>query len=275
MRVRWWARSLLDRWRADNVSLVAGGVAFYSLFSFLPATVVLASLYGMLAGSEPVSFPETGPLAALPPDVRELLANQLDAIRRAPGAGLTAAAVIGVVVSLWSASSAIKQLVVAVNLIVTGQERRSFVRLRLLGAGLPGGLLAVLAVALTLTAVVPVLVAGADLPRWAEALIDLIRWPLLGLATMLLFAVLARVGPERPPAPFRLVTAGSLTAAVVWLVASVGFSSFVADSARYRAAYGSLVGAAVTLVWFWLFAAALLVGTQVDVLRARGGHAAG
>jgi uncharacterized BrkB/YihY/UPF0761 family membrane protein len=61
-----------------------------------------------------------------------------------------------------------------------------------------------------------------------------------------------------------------VVAASLWLLGSAGFSAVVALAPRFSRSYGSLTTAIVTLMWFWLFAAALLVGSIVDHDRRAG-----
>ncbi len=67
----------------------------------------------------------------------------------------------------------------------------------------------------------------------------------------LLLACLYRYGPSRHTAKWRWVTAGSVFATIMWLLASAGFSLYVANFANYDKFYGSL--GAVIVLMFWLY----------------------
>jgi membrane protein len=51
---------------------------------------------------------------------------------------------------------------------------------------------------------------------------------------------------------------------IVWVVASLGFSWYVANFASYNATYGSLAGVVVLLLYFFISAAILLVGAELN-----------
>jgi membrane protein len=263
---RWWAATLAQQWRDDNLSLIAAGVAFFCLLSLLPAVAAIAGIYGLVAGPERTELPGGGVFDALPTDLRQLVTNQLDELRQSSRPGVTLAAIVAVAVSLWSASAAVRYLIIAIDSISGSAERRSFVDLRVLSVVFTAATVALLVAALGLTAVVPLVVAEFDLPGATDLLLQLLRWPALGLGTVLFAASLYRFAPIQPER-FRLFTPGSIVAATIWLLGSVAFSTFVADAGRFRAAYGSLASAVVTLAWFWLFAVALLLGAEVN--RAR------
>ena len=88
--------------------------------------------------------------------------------------------------------------------------------------------------------------------------------PLLALLVLGLLALLYRYGPCRPAAKWQWVSAGSVFATLVWLLASAAFSFYVANFGRYDATYGSL-GAVIVLL-FWLYLSFFIV-----LLRQAGG----
>jgi membrane protein len=51
---------------------------------------------------------------------------------------------------------------------------------------------------------------------------------------------------------------------IVWVVASLGFSWYVANFASYNVTYGSLAGVVVRLLYFFISAAILLVGAELN-----------
>ena len=66
------------------------------------------------------------------------------------------------------------------------------------------------------------------------------RWPILFALVTIALAVLYKYGPSRTEPRWRWITWGSVTAAFVWLSASVLFSWYVASFGSYNKTYGSL-----------------------------------
>ena len=81
---------------------------------------------------------------------------------------------------------------------------------------------------------------------------------------MIALAVLYRWAPDRADAKFRWLSAGSVVATVLWVVASVGFSIYVDNFGSYGKIYGSLAGVVVLLLWLWLAAYATLLGAEIN-----------
>src|SRR3712207_5991357 len=65
--------------------------------------------------------------------------------------------------------------------------------------------------------------------------------------------------------PYRLVTPGAALAVVTWVIASLGVSFYLANFADYSVIYGSLGAAFALLLYFYISAAVLLLGAEVNV----------
>jgi membrane protein len=64
--------------------------------------------------------------------------------------------------------------------------------------------------------------------------------------------------------PYRFITWGAALAVIAWILASLGFSFYLANFASYSAVYGSLGVALALLLYFYISAAVLLFGAEVD-----------
>jgi membrane protein len=65
---------------------------------------------------------------------------------------------------------------------------------------------------------------------------------------------------------FRFITAGSVLAVVVWIIASLGFAYYVKTFADYNAMYGSIGAIIVLLLYFYISAAVLLLGAEMNAV---------
>ena len=82
-------------------------------------------------------------------------------------------------------------------------------------------------------------------------------------------AVLYHAAPNVKQPGFKWVTWGSVFALVVWILASVAFSFYVANFGSYDKTYGSLGGVVVMLMWLWITNLAILLGHQLNAERER------
>ena len=64
--------------------------------------------------------------------------------------------------------------------------------------------------------------------------------------------------------PFRFVAPGAALAVIVWVLASLGFSWYVANFASYNATYGALATVIVLLFYVFISAAIMLFGAELD-----------
>ena len=74
---------------------------------------------------------------------------------------------------------------------------------------------------------------------------------LIALLVSAALAVLYRVAPDRDAPKMRWVSVGAVVATVLWLLASAGFSLYVANFGSYAKTYGAFAGILWWLMWCW------------------------
>ena len=101
------------------------------------------------------------------------------------------------------------------------------------------------------------------------------RWPLAVILMLLGVAVVYHFGPNTGGS-FHFVTPGAVLAVTVWIAASLGFHYYVLNFANYSVMYGSLGALLMLLLYFYISAAVLLLGAEVNaVIRSAASRAAG
>ena len=65
---------------------------------------------------------------------------------------------------------------------------------------------------------------------------------------------------------FRFITPGAVLAVVIWIAASVAFGVYVQNFGNYDATYGSIGAVVILLFYFYLSAAVLLFGAEVNAV---------
>ena len=93
----------------------------------------------------------------------------------------------------------------------------------------------------------------------------------LTILCVLLIAVIAIVYYAAPnlKQQFRVASAGSVLAVAVWIAMSVAFAFYVQNFGNYNATYGSMGAVIVLLLYFFLSAAVLLFGAEVNAVVSR------
>jgi membrane protein len=247
----------------DNVSIIAGGVAYYGFLAIFPALAALVLEYGLFADPSTVQRELTS-VSAIPPAVRDVLAQQLASLARQSDGSLGFGVLLSLVVALWSASKGMSALIASLNIAYDEKERRGFFHRTGVTLLFTVGAIVAAAFALALVAVVPAAVPRLGLPGTVTMVIVWARWPILAAAVLGGLATLYRYGPSRERPRWQWVTWGSAIATAVWLAASAGFSYFVSRFGNYNKTYGSVAAIAILLTWFLLSAYVVIFGAELN-----------
>jgi membrane protein len=264
---RGWVQIVRRAWKeakADNVSLVAAGVAYYAFLALFPTLIAAVLLYGLVASPADVQRQVDELGAALPAEAETLLAEQMRTIAATSNGALGIGLVIAVLGALWSASGGVNGLITAVNIAYDETETRGFVRMRALSLLLTLGAVLFIVIAVVLVVVVPAVADAVGLGAFVRLGAEAIRWLLLIGAVLVALAVLYRVAPDRDAPKFRWVSVGSIVATVIWVVASLALSLYVDNFGSYAKTYGSLAGVVVLLLWLYVSAFIVLLGAEIN-----------
>jgi membrane protein len=250
--------------RGDRITLIAAGVAFYMLLALFPALAAFVSLYGFVA--DPVTIADQiaflGTL--LPSGSLDLIRAQLESLATQDQAALSFGFVSGLALAMWSANNGIKTLFEALNVAYEEREKRSFIKLNLVSLLFTLGAIVIGILFIIGVGVVPAMLAIVGFAGHQEALISLLRWPVLVVASTLAISALYRFGPSREFAKWRWVSWGSTISAVLWLVASILFSWYLGNFANYNVTYGSLGAVIGFMMWTWISVVILLAGAEFN-----------
>ena len=249
---------------ADQMMLIAAGVAFYAFLSLVPALVAAMLVYGLVYDPEQVKTQIESLSGVLPSSAQSLLSDQLTSLASANKQGLGIGLVVSLLASLWSASGGTGNLITAVNTAYDEDETRGFVKRKALALLLTVGAIVVFVVTVALVAVFPAVANALSLPTPLRIGLEALRWLLVLVVIGGSLAVLYRVAPDRDAPKMRWVSVGAAVAVVLWIVASVVFSLYVNNFGSYGKTYGSLAGVVVLLLWLWLSLVAVLLGAEIN-----------
>lgn len=253
---------------ADNVPMLAGGVAFFAFLALFPALIAALTLYGLIADPAQVSQQMDSLSGALPAEASQIITEQLTAVTGGSNGALTVGLVVSLLAALWSTSGATSNVIKAVNLAYD-EETRGAVKLRLTALGLTIGAIVFVLAALALVAVVPVMLDQFGLGTPGRVIAQIVRWILLIGMVIVGLAVVYRMAPNRQDARFRWVSPGALVAAVLWILGSVAFSLYVSFFGSYNKTNGALAGVIVLMLWLYLTSYIVLLGAEINAEAER------
>jgi membrane protein len=256
------AKRTLKEVKADQVPLLAAGVAFYTLLALFPAIIAGVSIYGLVADPQTVRDQINQLAQTLSPETATLIGQQVQQVTSSAGGALGLATVLGILTALWSASSGMKALITGVNLAYDETEGRKFVKLRGLSILMTLGAMVLLGVALALIVGFPAVPdSWPTVLQWTAAIL---RFVLLAVLLMAGLAALYRYAPDRDKPKWGWASPGSGVATVLWVLASVGFSVYVNAFGNYNKTYGALAGIIILMFWLYLTAFVVLVGAELN-----------
>lgn len=250
--------------KADNVPLLAAGVAFYALLALFPALVAVVSIYGLVADPSEVSRQLESLTRTMPREAASLLVDQARTIAGTSDGKLGVSAAIGIVTALWSASSGMKWLLTALSLTYDEAEDRKFIKLRGTALVLTVAAAVAFVTSLVVIAAAPAVARTLGLGSVGATVFTVLRWPFLGALVIVGLAVVYRYGPNRDAPKWRWVSWGSAIAAVIWLVASGAFALYAATAGTFASSYGSVGGVVVMMLWLYLTVLSILLGSEIN-----------
>jgi len=248
----------------DNLSVVSAGCAFFALFAIFPALSALIALYGLTANPETVEQQFSMLADLLPAQAYDIVIEQVRRLVQASGQTLGWSLVLSLGLAFWSAATGTQALLAALNIAYEEPERRTIFQFYLSAftftlVGILGGVIMLLAIVY-----VPIWFALFGYSDAFESIVKIGRWPFLALIVMCLLSLLYRYGPCRRAAKWHWVTAGSLFATAVWLLASAVFSYYVSNFAHYDRFYGSLGAVIILLFWLYVSFYIVLLGAEIN-----------
>ena len=262
---------LPPRLREHNLTLVAAGVAFYAFLAFVPALIAFISIYGLVADPSDVTRQVQDIASALPKEVQDFLVFQLTSIVNANTAGVSLTLLIAVVIALWSASGGMAALITGIHVAHEHDEPKSFVAKRGKALALTFAAIVFLGIVIFVIAALPPLLSNAGMGTAGRVAFGVVRWPLLAAVMIAGIGLLYRFALKNGPRGWLgIITPGAVVAMVGWLIVSALFAVYTANFSSYSKTYGALASIVVLLLWIWLSALMVLLGAEVDGIRAEG-----
>lgn len=249
----------------DDMSTYAAALAFQLLFSLFPFMLFLIALVGFLHLPHFFDWIRQQTALFLPGQALTLVNEVIDQLQERK-AGLMS---FGILLALWTASAAVRSLMVAMNSAYDVSEGRPAWK------RIPLSVLYTLGIALMLLLAAALMLIGPQIAGWIGAQVGVgdfvvtlwswLRWPLVVILMMLAVATIYYVTPDVQQS-FRFITPGSVISVLVWILASVGFGIYVQNFSNYDATYGSVGAIIVLLLYFYISSAVLLFGAELNAV---------
>ncbi|MCG3420903.1 YihY/virulence factor BrkB family protein [Oceanobacillus jordanicus] len=269
-KVKAYGKKFIEQFQKDNVPILSAAQAYYYFLSIFPLIVVCFALipYFNINPQDAVTF--IGNI--LPSEIASVFEENIVSLVDTQRGGLLTVGIIG---ALWSSSAGINAFIKSTNEAYHVEETRNFLVVRLISLGLTLGMIVTLVVAILVPVFGDVILSFVSsivgFSGTMEILLQILRWAVSLLAITGFLLILYRFAPNKR-IPFKYIFPGALTASILWLLISLGFSFYISNFSNYSATYGSLGGIIVLMIWFFLTGMVLMIGAVVNVLNYRHHH---
>ena len=248
----------------------AGSLAFSSVLAMFPLLILLSASAGYIGKPGDAAQLVSRVMEYAPQLVREVMQPVIDQVLAQRNQALLA---IGVVVTLWTASSGMQAIRSALNRAYGIERGQSFWKARIkvtLFTVIVG--LAIL-VAFSSVVILPYvwqLLAdnvgeGPDI-HWIR---HAVRYALAYLVLVALYALMYGWLPDIRQRLYTVLP-GAIIGAAMWVGAAAGLSYTLRTAGKLALLYGSFAGVVATLVFLYISATTLIFGAEINgVLRNR------
>ncbi len=246
----------------DDMVTYAAAISYQVFFSLFPFVIFLLALVGVLRLQSVFDFLLRQAETVMPQNAFSMVESIIGQVQGQASGGIMS---FGVIVALWSASAGVRMAIHALNVAYDVEDRPVWKKIPL--SILYTLILAtVLIVAATLVFMGPQLIQPILQPLGlGQVFLTIWTWARIPVAVLLLMLAVALIYWLFPnyKQPFRFITPGAIIAVIVWILASLAFSFYVANFSSYSATYGALASVIVLLLYFFISAAILLLGAEI------------
>ena len=258
----------------DNSLILAGYIAYMTLFAMFPFIIFLTTVGGVLGQGEAAARFIDYLLTGIPAEVAVTLEPAIREITERPRTGLMT---ISIVIALWVASSGLEALRSALNEAYNAEQYPAIWKARLQSLLLT--VLFTVGIILSMVSIVagPFIWSMIEwvliIPSFYGWMYGLSRYVFGVIVLYVIIVILYFVLPNRSLRK-REVFPGAALAVALWIGSASLFSIYLSNMGSYSVTYGSLGGIVVTLLFFYVSACIFIFGAEFNAALRRRNVAA-
>ncbi len=252
----------------DDIANQAAKVAYYFVLSLPPLMMAAFGLAGIFGDDRTADWLSAQLGTNLPAEAAGLVRGFVDDVVRTEHPGPFS---VGLLLALWSGSAVFGALEDTLNLAFDVREKRGFVRKKLVTLGTLAAVGVLFTAGSAAILAGPAIAGALGLAALGEAVWSVAQWPLAFALVVAAFWVIYYVLPHRDQRGCRRVLLkASAIAAVLWVVATVGFRLYVSRFGSFSQTYGLLGAVIVLLLWMYYTSLVILLGGEIAAEMERG-----
>ncbi|MFB7638454.1 YihY/virulence factor BrkB family protein [Peribacillus butanolivorans] len=261
------SNQLIKEIKEDRVTGLAAEQAYYYLLALFPLLILLLSILPYLNIDIQTAMDTIKTF--MPTETVEVIEENIINILSERNGGLLTFGFLG---TIWSASNGMNAFIHSMNIAYDVKETRNFIKARFISIILTLGLVVAFIVMLGLPVfgkvIIDLLQQVISLPEEMQSLFSLLRWIIAVVVISLVLTFLYRFAPNKS-FPIKHVIPGAVTATILWLGISLGFSFYVSNFANYSSTYGSLGGVIILMLWLYLSGLIFVIGGEINAILHR------
>ncbi len=257
-------RRVYDGFWEDDGFMLSGNLAYLALLGLFPFLIFVVSVAGWIGSSDAGHEAVKAFLAALPPNVADVLRGPVDEVISRPRTGLLA---FGLLVAVWTAGSVIETIRIIIHKAYDHSSGTAFWQYRLQSFVIVIGstilMLAAISAQFALSGARKFLID--HLPA-AEQSLDTIGWLRFAVTPLILFLALYGLYYALTPRRARPTRywPGAMLTVLVWLLTAHLLPKVLSSVGSYDLTYGSLAGVMVALLFFYVVGAGFVIGAELN-----------
>ena len=264
LTVKKFAKEMFYRVMYDEISLLSANLSYYFILSLFPMLIVALALTPYFKIDQQFLLEKIQSYA--PGDLGDYLFDMISEVLNNKNNTIIT---VGIVFTLWSASSGIYGIIIAFNNAFRVRDGRIWIVTKLISVILTALFLVGMFVALALIVfgkqLTYILFHKFNLDEGYYNLWSVLNYSLPLLFIFLIFVFLYTMGPNLKLKAISIIP-GALFATISWIIVSKLFGYYIDHFSSYIKTYGTIGAFMAFVLWLYITGYILIIGAEINAI---------
>lgn len=257
---------LFHQIKCDHLSMISAAMAYYALFSFVPAISTIVLIYTFVSDPKNIANHISLFSQFIPLEIQKILTELFDNLTKRPHSTIGISTITAFLLTLWAASRGNRSIIDGLTIIFKQSERSGRLHHYILSLAMTllGALLGLVTIGVVV--IIPLFTHFINLGRMTEILSTILSWTLLLTFFSFFLTFTYRFGANDKKMRCKWINFGSALASIIWIIASALLSWYAKEFRNYNKTYGSLGAIIILMLWFYLTSYVILLGAEINMV---------